>query len=141
MFLIVNSKFLIIFCGHIFRHSRTFSKSPQKFIPTSLLPENQYSILNYSAWRKWRLWRNGGEVSATSATFATCHFYISREYIFLKKVFECKFLFENEFAVGIVRATILPISQNKSTTTTRTNTVVYFQLAFSLIITNLSIMA
>ena len=87
MLLIVNSKFLIIFCGHIFRHSRTFSKSPQKFIPTSLLPENQYSILNYSAWRKWRLWRNGGEVSATSATFATCHFYISREYIFLKKVF------------------------------------------------------
>ena len=29
------------FCEHIFRHSRTFSKSPQKFIPTSLLPENQ----------------------------------------------------------------------------------------------------
>ena len=52
-------------------------KSPQKFISSSFLPENQYSILNYSAWRKWRLWRNGGEVSAISATFAisaTCRF-------------------------------------------------------------------
>ena len=33
------------------------------------------------------MWRNGGEISATSATFATCHFYISRECIFLKKSF------------------------------------------------------
>ena len=53
------------------------SKSPQKLISRCFLPENQYSILNYSAWRKWRLWRNGGEVSAISATFATCHFYFA----------------------------------------------------------------
>ena len=33
----------------------TFSdplKSPQKFIPTSFLPENQLPILKYAAWRK-----------------------------------------------------------------------------------------
>ena len=42
-------------------------KSPQKFILTSFLSKNQYSILNYAVWRKWRLWRNSGEVSATSA--------------------------------------------------------------------------
>ena len=33
----------------------TFSnthKSPQKSIPKAFLPENQYSILNYAAWRK-----------------------------------------------------------------------------------------
>ena len=45
-----------------------FLSPPQKvrrnFISISFIPENQYSILNYSAWRKWRLWRNGGEVSA-----------------------------------------------------------------------------
>ena len=48
-------------------YSQPSSKSPQKLIPRFFLPENQYSILNYTAWRKWRLWRNGGEVSATSA--------------------------------------------------------------------------
>ena len=63
-----------------------------------------------------------------------CLLSFPRECIFLKKVFECKFLFKNKFAVRIVRATIeatiLPISQNKSTTTTRTRFVFHSLIVF-----------
>ena len=70
-------------------HSQTSSKSPQKSVARQFLPENQCTILNYSAWRKWRLWRNGGEVSATSAIPPHVFVY-SRLSYFLKKVFECR---------------------------------------------------
>ena len=54
-------------------------KSPQKFILTSFLSENQCSILNYTAWR------NGGEVSATSAIPPHVFVY-SRLWCFIEKV-------------------------------------------------------
>jgi hypothetical protein len=59
--------FVTRLCGspNLLRHISTdflytFSyilKNPQKSISISFLPENQYLILNYAAWRKWR---NGG---------------------------------------------------------------------------------
>ena len=63
---------------------QTSSKSPQKLIPRFFPPENQYSVLNYSACRKWRLWRNGGEFSATSAIPPHIFVYSRLSYFFEK---------------------------------------------------------
>ena len=75
------------------------SKSPQKLISRCFLPENQYSILNYSAWRKWRLRRNGGEASPPFPPLSPHVIFISHEFLrfsVFSRIVQC----EEELAIA-----------------------------------------
>ena len=51
------------------------SKSPQELLPTSLLPENQCTILNHAGWHYWHFWHFHQCQNANNAQNATCFLF------------------------------------------------------------------